>query len=462
MPGAAHPAIEVHGVSKDFLLPHLQQRTLKWHVLNQFRGRRRTKEVQHALRDVEFSVAPGEFFGIVGRNGSGKSTLLKILAGIYPPTSGHTQVRGRLVPFIELGVGFNPELTGRENVYLNGALLGFSPAEIDARYDEIVEFAELEQSMDQKLKNYSSGMHVRIAFSVATHARADVLLIDEVLAVGDAAFQRKCFEHFRQLKRSGTTIVFVTHDMDSVRQFCDRAILLEDSRIVAEGSAEAIAEEYLKLFAVAPALPAPIVSQLEAEAPAEPGPAAEAAPAGPEQAKEAGEAPAAHADEQPPAHDAHEGPAIRADEAPPAPPDRWGEGQVRFTSVSLPPLVDGDGELVIELEAEATGTVLDPVFGFMIANSAGAPVLGTNSNLKRQPCDDLVPGDRVRLRWTVPNVFSDGDHTVTIAATDRQGLAVYDWWNDAARFTVRKEEKTPYIVTPDAKFSFEHLLGDDG
>ena len=158
-------------------------------------------------------------------------------------------VGGRLVPFIELGVGFNPELTGRENVYLNGALLGFSKGEVDEMYDDIVAFAELEESMDQKLKNYSSGMQVRIAFSVATRARADILLIDEVLAVGDAAFQRKCFEHFRALKKSDTTIVFVTHDMSAVREFCDRAILIEDCTLVAEGSAEDIAAQYTKLFA---------------------------------------------------------------------------------------------------------------------------------------------------------------------------------------------------------------------
>ncbi len=192
--------IEVRGVSKDFLLPHLRQTTIKGHFVNMFR-RGRTMEVQHALRDIDFDVQRGEFFGVVGRNGSGKSTLLKILAGIYVPTSGHVTVGGRLVPFIELGVGFNPELTGRENVYLNGALLGFSKGEVDEMYDDIVAFAELEEYMDQKLKNYSSGMQVRIAFSVATRARADILLIDEVLAVGDTAFQRKCFEHFHALKR---------------------------------------------------------------------------------------------------------------------------------------------------------------------------------------------------------------------------------------------------------------------
>ena len=241
------PIIRVNGVSKDFLLPHLRQTTIKSRVLSAFR-RSKTTAVQQALRDISFEVEQGEFLGVVGRNGSGKSTLLKILAGIYQPTSGSVWVGGRLVPFIELGVGFNGELTGRENVFLNGALLGFSKAEVAAMYDDIVSFAELEDSMDQKLKNYSSGMQVRIAFSVATRARADILLIDEVLAVGDAAFQRKCFEHFRALKKAGTTIVFVTHSMDAVRQFCDRAILIEDCTIVAEGSAEDVAQEYTALF----------------------------------------------------------------------------------------------------------------------------------------------------------------------------------------------------------------------
>ncbi len=243
----AEPMIEVRGVSKDFLLPHLRSTTIKSRFVNAFR-RRRVLEVQHALRDIDFEVKSGEFLGVVGRNGSGKSTLLKILAGIYVPTSGYTVTRGRLVPFIELGVGFNPELTGRENVYLNGALLGFSNAEVQEMYDDIVTFAELEDSMDQKLKFYSTGMYVRIAFSVATRARADILLIDEVLAVGDTAFRRKCFDHFHTLKKRGTTIVFVTHDMDAAREFCDRAILIEGSRLVAEGSAESVADDYTALF----------------------------------------------------------------------------------------------------------------------------------------------------------------------------------------------------------------------
>ena len=174
---------------------------------------------------------------------------MKIIASIYPPTSGEVSVFGRIVPFIELGVGFNPELSGRENVYLNGALLGFSMREVEAMYDDIVAFAELENSMDQKLKNYSSGMQVRIAFSLATRAQADILLVDEVLAVGDAAFRQKCFDHFRALKQAGKTIVFVTHDMNSVREFCDRVILLEGGRIVAQGDADEVAEKYLEIVA---------------------------------------------------------------------------------------------------------------------------------------------------------------------------------------------------------------------
>jgi len=244
----SQPAIQVAGVSKDFMLPHLRQTTIKSKVVGMFR-RSTTVEVQHVLHEVSFEVRRGEFFGVVGRNGSGKSTLLKIMSGIYPPTSGGISVFGRLVPFIELGVGFHPELSGRENVYLNGAMLGFSKSEVDAMYDDIVDFAELRDSMDQLLKNYSSGMQVRIAFSIATRAKTDILLIDEVLAVGDASFKRKCYEHFHALKKSDTTIVFVSHDMAAIREFCDRVILVEKGSIAAEGSASEIAERYMETVA---------------------------------------------------------------------------------------------------------------------------------------------------------------------------------------------------------------------
>jgi ABC-2 type transport system ATP-binding protein len=193
---------------------------------------------------VSFEIKKGEFFGIVGRNGSGKSTLLKLLAGIYTPTKGTIQIHGSLTPFIELGVGFNPELTGRENVYLNGALLGFNRKQISAMYADIVEFAELKRFMDQKLKNYSSGMQVRLAFSIAIRAQSDILLLDEVLAVGDAAFQQKCNDYFSSLKRSKQTIVLVSHSMASIEQYCDRALLLESSKVMKLGASSEVAGIY--------------------------------------------------------------------------------------------------------------------------------------------------------------------------------------------------------------------------
>lgn len=240
-------AISVKNVQKNFHLPHEKANSMKSSLVHLF-TRDKGYDIQHALKDISFDVKKGEFFGILGRNGSGKSTLLKILAEIYQPTSGSVEHHGKLVPFIELGVGFNPELSGRENVYLNGALLGFSVKEIDEKYDEIVKFAELEEFMDQKLKNYSSGMQVRLAFSVATRAEADILLVDEVLAVGDADFQRKCYDFFKALKKSGKTIIFVTHDMGAVKEYCDRAILVSEGLIAHQGSADDIADEYLKLF----------------------------------------------------------------------------------------------------------------------------------------------------------------------------------------------------------------------
>ena len=236
-------AISVQGVHKTFKLPHEASGGIKNTLVN-FYKRKRGYEIQHVLNGVSFDVRKGEFFGIVGRNGSGKSTLLKLLAGIYAPDKGHIQVNGSLTPFIELGVGFNPELTGRENIYMNGAMLGFSNAEMDSMYDEIVDFAEIERFMDQKLKNYSSGMQVRLAFSIAIRANMDILVLDEVLAVGDEAFQQKCFDYFTQLKREKKTVILVTHDMSAVNRFCNRAILLKNGEIMRVGRPKDIADTY--------------------------------------------------------------------------------------------------------------------------------------------------------------------------------------------------------------------------
>lgn len=242
-------AISVQHVSKSFKLPHEQHSGLKQMLLSIFKSnKKRGYEMQHVLKNVSFDIKKGEFFGIVGRNGSGKSTLLKLISEIYTPDKGHIQINGKLTPFIELGVGFNPELTGRENVFLNGALLGFSKKEMEAMYDGIVEFAELEKFMDQKLKNYSSGMQVRLAFSIAIQSDSDILVLDEVLAVGDEAFQRKCYEYFAKLKKDKKTVILVTHSMDSVQQFCDRAIMIEAGEIVDSGSTSQVAQHYRELF----------------------------------------------------------------------------------------------------------------------------------------------------------------------------------------------------------------------
>lgn len=237
------PAIEADGVSKTFQIPHERRTTFKEYFLHPLR--QTSYEENEALRDVTFSVAPAEFFGIIGPNGSGKSTLLKILAGIYQPNGGRIQVRGQLSPFIELGVGFNFELSARENVRINGTLLGLTRAEVRDRLPDILAFAELERFVDQKLKNFSSGMLVRLAYAIAIRVPFDILLLDEVLAVGDQAFQEKCFTTFDRFREEGKTIVFISHDLDSVARFCDRALFLSNGRVQAIGPADDVVARYL-------------------------------------------------------------------------------------------------------------------------------------------------------------------------------------------------------------------------
>lgn len=232
-------------MSKAFTVPHQQYHTLKERALHPFRSR--TFDVLRAVDNVSVEIGQGEFFGIVGRNGSGKSTLLKCLAGIYDTDAGTISVEGRLSPFIELGVGFNPNLTARDNVIINAIMFGLTRKQARERFDDIIAFAELEDFLDLKLKNYSSGMHVRLAFSVAIQVDADILLIDEVLAVGDASFQQKCYEQFERMKAEGRTIVFVTHDMGAVERYCNRAMLLERGRMMDIGDSATIGRKYNEL-----------------------------------------------------------------------------------------------------------------------------------------------------------------------------------------------------------------------
>lgn len=238
-------AVAINGIHKEFILPQHKNTTFKQTVVNIVK--KNDKITQKVLDGISFEVNKGDFFGIVGRNGSGKSTLLKLIAGVYAPTAGEIKLYGGLTPFIELGVGFNPELSGRDNVFLNGALLGYDRKQMAEMYDEIVEFAELGPFMDQKLKNYSSGMQVRLAFSIAIKAKNEILIFDEVLAVGDEAFQRKCLDVFEKYKAEGQTVILVTHDMETVRQFCSRAVLIHEGKVLEVGNPRKVANKYSKL-----------------------------------------------------------------------------------------------------------------------------------------------------------------------------------------------------------------------
>lgn len=238
-------AVRVTDLHKDFILPQHRNTSVKQVFVNITRKNGVT--TQKVLDGISFTVNKGDFFGIVGRNGGGKSTLLKILAGVYTPTSGGIAMSGKLTPFIELGVGFNPELSGRDNVFLNGALLGYTHKQMETMYQDIVEFAELEPFMDQKLKNYSSGMQVRLAFSIAVKAKNDILIFDEVLAVGDEAFQRKCLDVFEQYKAQKQTVILVTHDMETVKRFCNRAMLINEGKITEIGNPQKVASKYSQL-----------------------------------------------------------------------------------------------------------------------------------------------------------------------------------------------------------------------
>jgi ABC-2 type transport system ATP-binding protein len=382
-------AIKIDRVSKQFLLPHEKKNTIKSIFTSLTKGKSNYTK-QQALKDISIEIKQGEFFGIVGRNGSGKSTLLKIIAGIYQPTKGEVTVNGRLVPFIELGVGFNAELTGRENVFLNGAILGFTRKQIGENYDKIVDFAELHEFMDQKLKNYSSGMQVRLAFACATMAEAEILLVDEVLAVGDADFQRKCFNYFRLLKKRKTTVVFVTHDMSSVREYCDRAILINDATITIEGSVNKIADEYTKLF-------------MQTH---------EVAPSEDDDGKQT----------------------------------MNGSGKLLIKKIKAIPNIKAKADKVlISFEIQAAEEVENPVIGIKIKTSADEQIMGTNTQLENVNVGLLKKGDGKKVEFVVPNIFNNGQYNVELAALSRDG-EVYDWLTEAASFNVVTEKKTGYLV----------------
>ncbi|HOI68680.1 MAG TPA: ABC transporter ATP-binding protein [Methanothrix sp.] len=241
-------AVVVEGVSKRFRIPHERKSTFYDHLFGLARGGRYSYEVFSALEEVTFSVRRGETFGVIGPNGCGKSTLLKILAGVLRPDAGRVAIAGKVAPFLELGVGFHPELTAIENIRLYGAIMGLSRREVEGKREEILEFADLKRFENMKLKNFSSGMYVKLAFATAIEANPDILLVDEVLSVGDEAFQKKCAGKIEEIRRAGKTIVYVSHALASVRDLCERCILIDAGRVVALGEAERVVLEYRNLI----------------------------------------------------------------------------------------------------------------------------------------------------------------------------------------------------------------------
>jgi len=382
-------AIVVKDLYKTFKLPHEQHSGLKQKIVGVFSSER-GYELQKVLSNISFDIKKGEFFGIVGRNGSGKSTLLKLLAGIYAPDKGLVQVNGSLTPFIELGVGFNPELTGRENVYMNGALLGFDRHQMDKMYDEIVEFAEIEKFMDQKLKNYSSGMQVRLAFSIAIRAQSDILLLDEVLAVGDAIFQRKCYDYFKKLKKDARTVIFVSHDTSALQEYCDKGILVEKGEIVYEGKIEKVINKYVDI----------LTKQEE------------------ERVEQSGDA----------IHHLGTG-HITIEEA-----KIFAAGQVKKSLFT-----ERDEYIKVEVTYKVHQDIEEPIYGITIFDSAGQRIFVTNNLWDHQPVSPVKKDENVRVVWDIPNIFNTGTFTVTPAVAGSGGSEMFDQVDDAITFKIRKK-----------------------
>jgi ABC-type polysaccharide/polyol phosphate transport system ATPase subunit len=384
------PVVEVSNLHKRFRLPLDKSTTLKYRVTH-WRSASRYRDLI-ALHDISFDVPAGQFLGVAGPNGCGKSTLLKILCRIYEADSGYARVNGEFSAFLELGVGFNPELTARENVFLAGAMLGLTRAQLRDKIDEVFAFAELEDFAEQKLKNFSSGMQVRLAFSVAILAETDLLVMDEVLAVGDASFQEKCFDTFSRYKREGKTIVLVSHDLSSLEEYCDRVILLNHGEIIADGPAVEVTSAYHRMVA-------------------EHALAAEGDP---------------------------EGELRRGD------PSQWGSRAVEFVSVSL---TDGNGQssrrfdtgdpMTLDMRLLVHRDVGDVVCGMAIRRADGLLLAGTNTFLDHVMVSSHSPGQTISIRYIIDSLpLLAGGYIVQVALEDVTGSHSYDHADPAASFHI--------------------------
>jgi len=395
-------AIRFERVFKRFTLHHERPRSFQDLALNLLQRNGGSREEFWALQDVSFTVEKGETVGLIGPNGAGKSTVLKLISRIIEPTSGRIEVNGQVGALLELGAGFHPDLTGRENIYLNGSILGLSRAQIRRKLDTIIDFAELERFIDVPVKHYSSGMYVRLGFSIAVNTEPDILLVDEVLAVGDAAFQRKCLDRINRMRRKGVTIIFVSHSPEMVRTICPRALWLDNGRLVSDGSAEAVAARYLDHSWAAES------DRLGSEA----------------------------GDER-----------------------RWGNGQVQITGVRL---LDGKGHeklifqtgepLTVEIHYRAESRVRHPVFGLGIHRSDGTHVTGPNTRFAGMDISAVEGEGSVAYRVEHLPLIA-GTYFLSVAVVNHADTAIYDYHDRLYEFKVRQ-------VSQGERYGLMTLMGD--
>jgi lipopolysaccharide transport system ATP-binding protein len=383
-------AIQFDNVSKKFTLRHERRRSFQEAALAFLQGRGNSQEELWALKDVSFAIERGKTLGIIGPNGSGKSTVLKLISRILEPTSGRIDVGGRVSALIELGAGFHPDLTGRENVYLNGSLLGFSRKEMEAKFKRIVEFSELEKFIDVPIKHYSSGMHMRLGFAVAIHVDPDVLLIDEILAVGDQAFQRRCLDKIGELKSQGVTILFVSHDLEAVRNLCTSAIWLENGVVQERGTTDRVIDSYLNnVTAMTEAQLGRVWQTGDNE-------------------------------------------------------NRWGSGEVEITEVKF---LDAQGKerrafktgerMVVRLSYQAHTEVKHPVFGIAIYSSGGVQVNGPNTKLSNYAVESVEgPGEIDYIVELLP--LLEGTYELSAVVYDQDCLHAYDHQHRMHSFIVQR------------------------
>ena len=414
--------IRLSGVSRRFRVIHDRSMTLKETLIR--RERARYSELW-ALRNVDLDIQPGEAVGIVGRNGSGKSTLLKMLAGIIPPHTGVVQTGGAIASMLELGAGFHPDFTGRENVFMNGAIHGLSEKEVARRLDAIIEFSELPEFIDMPVRTYSSGMQMRLAFAVTAHLNPDILLLDEVLAVGDEAFQRKCMGRIHDFRRTGGTLVFVSHDPNAVEQICDRAVLIDGGRIVQDDLPAAVMETYHRLLAEGSSA---IGARVEAIA--EPG--------------------------EPTASDEWD------ETPPPSPLGGWGTGEVAITNVLMigpegatDRFVSGDS-FILDITLEAHQAIAGPSVGVSIASGDGTVCFGTNTHLDSIALPVIDGG--LRVRFALDHLpLHEGSFDVTVAVHSHDETTIFHWIDRVTTFSVFQHRPGVGLVAMEPTWGIETM-----